>query len=1011
VAKQIACGHCGGTHGSVAEVRACALGDHGGDASPAPVAPSEPSAPLLQAAAHPPRTAAELAGPDALGRSLLLDAHDAGPVPAPWAGAPVVEASADAGPELVERLHRAWRQRERLVIRWAGPLPAEEPVLPLGGAGGVEFWDLDPGTELPGERLRFAVTANAVDARAASSADRAGARFEPLARAAALGARSAISDTAEPSAPPGVRDPDAVAADIVLGDGTPALVDGGPLAPLDAGLPVVPRHHLVAGRLRPQRPAPPPPAAELAADQLAAVAHRGGPARILAPAGSGKTRVLTERTRHLVADWGLHPAAVALVAYNRRARAEMGQRLADVPGLEIRTLNSLALALATGRRGGSTARRGLTTISELDARRLLERLVPGRRRRQLADPLEPWIDALSACRLGLRDPDEVEASYGADVAGFGDVLSRYRAELRRHDALDFDEQILAAIEVLLTDPAARTEARRASPILLVDEFQDLTPAHLLLVRLLAGPAAEVYAVGDDDQTIYGYTGASPRWLVDFERWFPGAADHRLTVNYRCPPAVVAAASSLLTHNRYRVTKQIEPAPGRSPETRELTVASGTDPQAALVARVGELLAGGARPGDIAVLARVNAALLPAALHLAAAGHPVARPPGLDHRMLERSGMAAALAWLRLAATGAGSSDGTGFDGEDLRLALRRPPRSLHPKIADWVCEQRSVERLLSLAERLTSERDATTVNDLAADLSRLQTIATRGATAGQLLDVVYRDIGLLGAVSQLDQSQRTARRAAHADELNALRAVADLAPGPAELEAWIRAHLHQLPVVGAGDAEDEEPAADRITLATIHATKGLEWPHVVVHDVRDELYPHRLAVDLEEERRVFHVAITRGRASVLVNTAPPGPDAAPSPFVAEMHRARPADQAWPDDQPPALVRSAGAPRGTTGGGPNGGAPGGGAARSGSAKAARSEPADGDEAARRAALTDWRLGRSRADSVPAYVVLDNATLDAIAAANPSSLAALGRIKGIGPAKLDRYGADILGVLAG
>ncbi|MDH4077242.1 MAG: HRDC domain-containing protein, partial [Acidimicrobiia bacterium] len=404
-------------------------------------------------------------------------------------------------------------------------------------------------------------------------------------------------------------------------------------------------------------------------------------------------------------------------------------------------------------------------------------------------------------------------------------------------------------------------------------------------------------------------------------------------------------------------------------------------------------------------------------HLAAAGHPVARPPGLDHRMLERSGMAAALAWLRLAATGS-AGGGTGFSGEDLRLALRRPPRSLHPKIADWVCEQRSVERLLNLAERLTSERDATTVNDLAADLSRLQTLASRGAPAGQLLDVVYRDIGLLGAVSQLDQSQRTARRAAHADELNALRAVADLAPGPAELEAWIRAHLHNLPLVGevTGDAPNAEADAraegsgDRITLATIHATKGLEWPHVIVHDVRDELYPHRLAVDLEEERRVFHVAITRGRASVLVNTAPPGPDAAPSPFVAELGRPRPAGQAWPDERSPALIRSAGAPMAAGSGSsrPTGGSGGG---AGGGGKAARPEPADGAEAARRAALTEWRLTRSKADGHPAYVVLDNATLDAIAAANPSSLGALGRIKGIGPAKLDRYGADILGVLAG
>ena len=107
--------------------------------------------------------------------------------------------------------------------------------------------------------------------------------------------------------------------------------------------------------------------------------------------------------------------------------------------------------------------------------------------------------------------------------------------------VDFDEQILGAIELLLTDPAARLTAQRACRLLLVDEFQDLTPAHLLLVRLLAAPAYEVFGVGDDDQTIYGYNGADPTWLIEYARFFPGAADHPLEVNYRCPDDVVTAA--------------------------------------------------------------------------------------------------------------------------------------------------------------------------------------------------------------------------------------------------------------------------------------------------------------------------------------------------------------------------------------------------------------------------------------------------------------------------------------
>ena len=191
--------------------------------------------------------------------------------------------------------------------------------------------------------------------------------------------------------------------------------------------------------------------------------------------------------------------------------------------------------------------------------------------------------------------------------------------------------------------------------------------------------------------------------------------------------------------------------------------------------------------------------------------------------------------------------------------------------------------------------------------------------------------------------------------------------------------------------EAEGPAP--ITLATIHTTKGLEWDHVIVHDVRGDLHPHRLAIDTEEERRIFHVAITRGRHSVLVNAVGPGVPHPRSPFLEELTEPRPADLPWPAEPEPTqatLVTSAGEGAGTK-------------------KRERAEPGSKEESARREALTSWRLQRCKDDGVPAYVVLDNATLDAIAAAMPTSLADLGRIKGIGPAKLDRYGADILGII--
>ena len=394
------------------------------------------------------------------------------------------------------------------MIELDGPLPGAEPVLAR------PWWESGPGLTLPDEVWHHLLTANAVDAR-----DPGRPRFAPRERALEAGARPAQADQ------PG---------DVVTDAGS-LWCDGGPLDSFDLaelrGQALVPAANLDAGSLTPLRPGA--PVADLASDQRRAVGHLGGGACIVAPAGSGKTRVLTERARWLVRDLGVEPSAVCLVAYNVRARAEMQERTADLPGMEVRTLNSLALAVCNGT--GPFTRpahhRRVEVIGEREVRDLLHDMVgeraPRKRRRAMTDPLAPWVEALSASRLGLRDPAEVERDYAPDVEGFAELAPAYAEALDERGVVDFDHQIVRAIDVLLTDPVARAAARRVCGVLLVDEFQDLTPAHLLMIRLLAGPRAEVFGVGDDDQTIYGYSGASPRWLIEYERYFPGAARHLL----------------------------------------------------------------------------------------------------------------------------------------------------------------------------------------------------------------------------------------------------------------------------------------------------------------------------------------------------------------------------------------------------------------------------------------------------------------------------------------------------
>ena len=916
----------------------------------------------------------------------------------------VLTASPD--PSTGRRLRSAWQHRERLVIELDGPLPDAAPTL------GEPWWETGPGTTLGDEVWHHLLTANAVDAR-----DPGRLGFAPRDRAVEVGARPAAG-----------RQP----GDAVTPAGDPAWCDGGPLDTFGAGelqgAGLIPAANLAVGELGVTRDCE--PVADLAPDQQRAVGHLGGGACIVAPAGSGKTRVLTERARWLVRDLGVAPSAVCLVAYNVRARAEMRERTADLEGLEVRTLNSLALAVCNGTGPfARPAQRGrVEVIDERAVRDLLHELVgeraPRRRRRAMTDPLAPWVEALSASRLGLRDPAEVEGDYAPDVEGFTEVAPAYADALSERGVVDFDHQIVRAIDVLLSDAAARSAARRVCGVLLVDEFQDLTPAHLLMIRLLAGPRAEVFGVGDDDQTIYGYSGASPRWLIEYDRWFPGAARHLLGVNYRCPPAVVEAASNLLSHNRHRITKEIIARPGRVPDGaplgvggssgalsdgasvdigrlgdddpgpdrtagRSLAVEVTADGGLAVVEHVRALMGAGAEARDIAVLTRVNSTLLAPQIMLSEAGIDCMTPVG--PWFLERTGVASMLAWLQLA-----TSATARLPADALAMAARRPPRGISPRVVDWIAEQHNVGALRRLAGRISDARTAERVSDFADDVERLGDMARDAADTLGLLQAI-RDGTQLGATldARLDASRRAVDRSAHGDDLRALMSVAPRCADPALFEDWLR---HRL-IEGSRDGGEGDPRAGRpswgrgVRLATVHRVKGLEWPHVIVLSATEGLMPHRLASDLEEERRVFHVAITRCSESVAIIT-----DGPKSPFVAEMSwrsKIEPAgipaeDATVPSRRQPAKP---------------------------AAPASESQNPPIDETAEPQAavvyerLRQWRWEQSQTEEVRPFRVFSNAVLRELARRRPITDEALLAVPGIGPAKVAAYGEDLKPLLAG
>ena len=993
IERVISCVYCGGAHERPADVRQC-WADHR-DTKDVTLFASPVGVPT--------NACFEIGlrrGPAILGRNVVI--RDGAASPPEWVGVPqlvITEQAIRQPGDVLEVLRAAAISGQSWVIRLAVDLETSLDRVPES-TDTRHLYEIGPEHLFLLDELHHLIWSNAVDARSAEQA-----RWALVDAAVSLGATVAAGG-------------DDGVGDLLLPDGQPVWLDGGPIRHLDPidGCAVLHAVQVQHGRLA--IASENTTRAALATDQLAAVTHATGAARIIAPAGSGKTRVLTERARHLLTIWNLPASAVSLVAFNKRAQEEMRARTTDLAGLQVRTLNAIALAILNGVSPFAPQARTWRTINEPDVRRILSGFVNLPKKLNV-DPLASWLDALSLIRLGLVEPREVERRYGGDVAGLVEVWPHFRTAMERERSVDFDDQIYRAIEVLLTQPAARRTAQRVCRVLLVDEFQDLTPAHLLMVRLLAAPGGAVFGVGDDDQTIYGYNGADPGWLIDFVRYFPGAGDHPLEVNYRCPGGVVEIADRLLRHNHRRVAKTIRAA---STDRGGWSATSSDDPVSDTVGVVAAALATGVEPAEIAVLTRVNATIAPVQVSLSMAGVPISG--GVGTEFVERTAIRSAIAWLRLASGGP-------LLAEDLNEALRRPSRALHPTIRGWVTEQRDIEGLTRLAARVTNEKDAIRIGEFASDLARLQQMVSSGRSTASITDVLIDEIGLGGAVATLDTARHGMNRAAQGDDLTSLRQLARMHENPRSFESWLRQNL----------SVKRDP--NGVVLSTVHRVKGQEWPHVIVHLADVDQYPHRLSEDLEEERRLFHVAITRASRHVTIVSGD-----RPSSFVAELtlepaleppavaapkiamsatRRNEPPDHPLLDrervmavvglvlvDQGHDWVITELEPEAAV------------TERNGTirrfrigAKVETRGRQRGQLVARSGEVSEAAVGafdllRSFRESVrhgkPAYTVFDDKTLAAIASALPADLDQLARVKGVGPSKLEQYGDDVLDVIA-
>ncbi|HLN77432.1 MAG TPA: ATP-dependent DNA helicase UvrD2 [Nocardioidaceae bacterium] len=662
-----------------------------------------------------------------------------------------------------------------------------------------------------------------------------------------------------------------------------------------------------------------------------------GPVRVLAGAGTGKTRALTHRIAYGVATGVYNPTEVLAVTFTTRAAGEMRTRLRALGagGVQARTFHSAALR---------QARYFWPRVYGGELPVLTESKLPmlgnaARRNRVEADQatLRDLASEVEWAKVSNVRPDDYarvaqargRSVNGQDLSTVARVFATYEEVKRNQGRMDMEDVLLCAAALLAEDERVAAEVRRQYRWFVVDEFQDVSPIQAALLDLWLGGRNDLCVVGDPAQTIYSFAGASATYLTDFPKRHRGTTALELVRNYRSTPQVVAAANQLLAGTSsagvsLRSQQETGPEVAYAEHADELSEAES------VAAQILDLQRAGTPMREVAILFRINAQSEAFEEALAARGIPyVVRGAA---RFFERPEVRQAVTLLRGNARGSdGSGDGVVADVKAVLAGMEwteKAPTGRGNVRDRW----ESLQAIVSQAEEFAAAHDAA---------------------------------GLGAFVDELD------RRA----------------------------------------AEQHAPVAQGVTLATLHAAKGLEWDAVFLVGMHEGTMPIIYAegpAAVEEERRLLYVGMTRARVRLSVSwslSRSPGGRASrkPSRFLTGLRPQTRSDRAT-EDRPSrarskrgiAHCRVCHAPLSTT------------AER----KVGRCEhcPATYDEELFER-LRAWRVARASEEKVPAYVVFTDLTLQAIAEVRPADTPALLRINGVGPAKVEKYGGDVLELVAG
>ncbi|MFD7220857.1 DNA helicase PcrA [Streptomyces sp. NPDC059892] len=633
-------------------------------------------------------------------------------------------------------------------------------------------------------------------------------------------------------------------------------------------------------------------------EQRAAVVHTGSPLLIVAGAGSGKTRVLTHRIAYLLGTRSVHPGQILAITFTNKAAGEMKERVGQLVGpranaMWVMTFHSACVRILRreSKRLGFTS--SFSIYDAADSKRLMALVCRDLDLDPKRYPPKSFSAKISNLKNELID-EETFAGQAAD--GFEKTLVEayrmYQSRLREANALDFDDIIMTTVHLLQAFPDVAEHYRRRFRHVLVDEYQDTNHAQYTLVRELVGPSgeendpAELCVVGDADQSIYAFRGATIRNILQFEEDYPDATTILLEQNYRSTQTILSAANAVIERNESRRPKNLWTKAGAGAQITGYVADTEHDEAQFVADEIDRLTdAGEAKAGDVAVFYRTNAQSRVFEEIFIRVGLPYKVVGGV--RFYERKEVRDVLAYLRVLANPE--------DNVPLRRILNVPKRGIGDRAEAMI-------DALALRERITfpqalrrvdeaygmAARSANAVKRFNTLMEELRTVVESGAGPATVLEAVLERTGYLAEL-QASTDPQDETRIENLQELAAVALEFEQERGQAAAEAagdggdggdggaaaegapaagttgTLAEFLEKVALVADSDQipDEDEDGSGVITLMTLHTAKGLEFPVVFLSGMEDGVFPHMRALgqtkELEEERRLAYVGITRAR--------------------------------------------------------------------------------------------------------------------------------------------------------